>query len=151
MLPRDDATSLPLLYHLNSEPWFNFEAYRSSAYEPPRAFPAPGRCLDLSPAGPMSPLQTLLRARQSCRQFAERPLSLSELTALLHGAYGIVGGMQSTNGSWAVARPRDVFLEDHRESGRGDRGEVARGLVARRDPQSFHPEPGEERLRLARL
>jgi hypothetical protein len=27
MLPVDDAVSLPLLYHLNSEPWLNFEAY----------------------------------------------------------------------------------------------------------------------------
>src|ERR1041384_3717499 len=35
----------------------------------------------------------------------------------------------------SVARPRDVLLQDHREAGGGDRGEVARRLVARSDPQ----------------
>ena len=31
MLPIDDARTLPLLYHLNSEPWLNLEAYANSA------------------------------------------------------------------------------------------------------------------------
>ena len=29
MLPFEDGTSLSLLYHLNSEPWGNIEAYQS--------------------------------------------------------------------------------------------------------------------------
>ena len=105
MLRRDDAASLPLLYHLNSEPWFNFEAYRAAAYEPPRPFPARGRYLELPPCDVPSNLQTLLQARRSCRQFAERPLSRPDLAALLNGAYGVVGAMQAGNGSWALARP----------------------------------------------
>ena len=33
MLPFEDTTSLSLLYHLNSEPWENAEAYGNTMYE----------------------------------------------------------------------------------------------------------------------
>ena len=33
MIPVEDGTTLPLLYHLNSEPWMNLEAYAQHSYE----------------------------------------------------------------------------------------------------------------------
>ena len=33
MLPFEDETTLSLLFHLNSEPWANIEAYQSAVYE----------------------------------------------------------------------------------------------------------------------
>ena len=50
MIPVEDGTTLPLLYHLNSEPWMNLEAYAQHSYEvefkreagEALALPAPG-------------------------------------------------------------------------------------------------------------
>jgi hypothetical protein len=33
MIPFEDPTTLSLLYHLNSEPWLNTQAYNDSPYE----------------------------------------------------------------------------------------------------------------------
>ena len=35
MLHHDDTTTLPLLLHLNSEPWMNFDAYAAQSAEVP--------------------------------------------------------------------------------------------------------------------
>jgi SagB-type dehydrogenase family enzyme len=40
------------------------------------------------------PLEDVLAARRSSREFAEKPLTLAELGALLHAAYGVTGNLE---------------------------------------------------------
>jgi SagB-type dehydrogenase family enzyme len=106
MLPVDDAETLPLLYHFNSEPWLNLEAYNDPSNEvrfrelddkrPAIALPAPASD---------SALFRLLEQRSSCRRFERRPLSLSLLAEILAGAYGITGLARLPNGTNLCARP----------------------------------------------
>ncbi len=86
MLRADDASSLSLLFHLNSEPWVNpsasetpYEVEYKQSGGPAVALPAPQ---DTS-------LSRLLASRRSCRAFAPRPLPFATLSTLLKGAYGI--------------------------------------------------------------
>jgi SagB-type dehydrogenase family enzyme len=89
MLPFEDETTLSLLYHLNSEPWANLEAYQNAVYEvdykdltgvsPEQVLPRP---LETALAG-------LARRRASCRSFAVKPLPLSLLSTILSASYGI--------------------------------------------------------------
>lgn len=88
MFPADDGRSLSLLYHLNSEPWTNSAAFEA-VYEP---------CYDefgtggvsLPPVANDSQILKLLQTRRSCRAFAMREMSLSDLSTLLYGAYGVI-------------------------------------------------------------
>src|SRR5580698_7104927 len=89
MLPFEDPSTLSLLYHLNSEPWLNTEAYQGSAYEVEyRTVARPESALAL-PVAPTSPLQTLLQERCSCRRFQSRTMPLATVAALLAAAYGL--------------------------------------------------------------
>jgi SagB-type dehydrogenase family enzyme len=88
ILPADDATSLSLLFHLNSEPWLNFEAYEA-AYEVDYTEHAAAGAGVALPPPPAGALRELLLRRASCRAFDARPLALADLGALLAGAYGI--------------------------------------------------------------
>lgn len=89
MLPFEDETTLSLLFHLNSEPWANLEAYQNSVYEV--------EYKDLAGASPElalpQPLETefakLARRRASCRSFEVKPLPLSLLSNILAASYGI--------------------------------------------------------------
>ena len=90
MVPFEDATTLSLLYHLNSEPWRNDEAYRGDAYR--QEFlevesPAPRASL---PPAPGTPLSELIRLRRSCRAYQPRAMPLECVSALAAAAYGIV-------------------------------------------------------------
>lgn len=106
MLPVDDAETLPLLYHFNSEPWLNLEAYNDPSNEvrfrelddknPSIALPAPAAD---------SALFRLLERRSSCRQFEPRELSLSPLSEILAGAYGVTGLAVLPNGTNLCVRP----------------------------------------------
>ncbi|MDX6704706.1 MAG: hypothetical protein QOK16_3831 [Solirubrobacteraceae bacterium] len=117
-IPTDDATSLSLLFHLNSEPWLNAEAYDTPGHPgtplsldgtPPRALP---------PAG-ASPLTALLRARRSCRSFERRTMSLAVFSALLAAAAGVTERASLDDGTAFVRRgapsagglfPLDTFV-----------------------------------------
>jgi SagB-type dehydrogenase family enzyme len=87
-VPAEDATSLSLLYHLNSEPWLNYEAYEAAYEVEAKRYAAAGEGVALPPA-PATPLRELLLRRSSCRNFAPRPLTLADLGAVLAGAYGV--------------------------------------------------------------
>lgn len=88
MIRFEDATTLSLLYHLNSEPWLNVDAYQGASYEVDyKAFSNTDRTALSPPAD--SPLRRLLTRRKSCRRFAPRPLALRCLSDLLGNAYGI--------------------------------------------------------------
>jgi SagB-type dehydrogenase family enzyme len=91
MLPFEDGRSLPLLYHLNSEPWMNLEAY--SAYSGPMAFTSieTSRPKVPLPTIGASPLERLVARRQSCRHFTGESMRLKELASILHVAYGTLG------------------------------------------------------------
>ena len=106
MLPFEDGTSLSLIYHLNSEPWGNIEAYQSVSYEveykqvtpssPPLALPTPAE----------SDMTRIAARRWSCRAYEPKPLPLSTLGALLWGSYGITrtdAGL--LGGALALMRP----------------------------------------------
>lgn len=89
MLPFEDETTLSLLFHLNSEPWANIEAYQSAVYEVEYK-ELRGALLEheLPPAAETA-FAHLIRRRVSCRSFATRSLSLPLLSAALAASYGI--------------------------------------------------------------
>jgi SagB-type dehydrogenase family enzyme len=97
VIPLDDPTSLSLLFHLNSEPWLNDEAYKSGSASQEFKRPA-GIMADVPlPVPAPSALGDLLHQRRSCRAFAVREMPLHALSALLAAAYGIVEADSSGN------------------------------------------------------
>jgi SagB-type dehydrogenase family enzyme len=68
-----EARNLALLFHLNSEPWMNQQAYDE-------------------PSAPHSFSKfDIIRSRYSCRNFTGEPLSLEQVASLFHRAYGVLG------------------------------------------------------------
>lgn len=108
MIPVKDPTTLSLLFHLNSEPWLDVDAYRAAAAGLPvdDGLPVDGGLDDgglvdggglddaaevaLPDAAPTA-LDRLLAGRRSCRAFAPAPMPLAVLASLLGAAYGTVG------------------------------------------------------------
>jgi SagB-type dehydrogenase family enzyme len=89
MLPFDDETTLSRLFHLNSEPWANTEAYQSAVYEVEyKDVAATSPELPL-PQPPDTALTRLASKRASCRAFEPKTLPLQLLSAVLWGSYGI--------------------------------------------------------------
>ena len=88
MIRFDDASTLSLLYHLNSEPWHNTEAYEGTPYEVEYKQFA-GAPSTLLPPPSESALRTLLIKRESHRYFSGRPLALASLSDLLANGGGI--------------------------------------------------------------
>src|SRR5262245_22869669 len=95
MIAIEDATTLSSLYHLNSEPWLNTDAYqqpndfaalRCSAAEHAARLPLP--------APPGSHLGDLIHKRSSCRQYQKRPMPTLVLAGLLTSAYGLTRRVQ---------------------------------------------------------
>ena len=104
MLPVKDAYSLPLLYHLNSEPWLNIEAYNDPTNEV-QFKQVESAAVPLPPAHKSSALNKLLQARHSCRQFKRQLLRLDALSEILAGAYGIQDILPAQTGNWGCTRP----------------------------------------------
>jgi SagB-type dehydrogenase family enzyme len=89
IIPYDDITALSLLYHINSEPWQNLEAYQGAGYEVEyKGMAVPDNVLSLPPPQ-ATPLLMLLQSRESCRQFHQRTMSQATLSTLLAGSYGV--------------------------------------------------------------
>jgi SagB-type dehydrogenase family enzyme len=95
MIPLEDPTSLSLLFHLNSEPWLNDDAYRTAAG--PQEFKEPGAVVSAVAMPRPSPtaLSETIRQRRSCRAFAETVIPLASVSSLLDDAYGIVNATPS--------------------------------------------------------
>jgi SagB-type dehydrogenase family enzyme len=89
MLPLDDPTALSLLFHLNSEPWLNDDAYRTAPG--PQEFKRHDAVLEevALPASPPSALTKLIQQRKSCREFTRTMMPLTHVAALLNEAYGV--------------------------------------------------------------
>ncbi len=98
MLSANDSRGLTLLFHLNSEPWLNQEAYSAAAHVP-HFMPSPiGQSQVLLPLSEPSPLMQVLQRRHSCRRFQETELELVALADLLRGAYGVFDGEAPAGG-----------------------------------------------------
>ena len=94
MIPLEDPTTLSLLFHLNSEPWLNDEAYQGSTMNQELKVPE-GVVGEVSlPRPAQSTLTDLLGHRRSYRDFARVEMPLAHASELLAAGYG------------AVARPR---------------------------------------------
>jgi SagB-type dehydrogenase family enzyme len=106
MLPFEDETSLSLLYHLNSEPWGNVEAYQNITYEVEYKQVTPAAPPLILPPLPESKVTRLANMRRSCRAYEPKTLHLSSLSALLWGSYGITRTDNTLlSGSLALLRP----------------------------------------------
>lgn len=83
MLPYEDARSLSLLYHLNSEPWQTPDVPGDQLLDH-------GDRTDLArvdlPRPADTPLRALFARRASCRHFTARPLEAARLATLLANA-----------------------------------------------------------------
>lgn len=89
MIPADDATTLSLLYHINTEPWYNSEAYEAAKdYEVEYKEIVSARDVLTLPAPSETPLMRLLQARESCRDYNLRPMPAQVLSNLLACGYG---------------------------------------------------------------
>ena len=89
MIPLEDPTTLSLLFHLNSEPWLNDEAYKSGAAN--QEFKRPeGILAETALPEVQNSLSELFRKRRSCRAFSCETMPLTQVAALLAAAYGIV-------------------------------------------------------------
>jgi SagB-type dehydrogenase family enzyme len=88
MLSVHDTRSLPLLFHLNSEPWLNPDAYASEGYEV--HYKQMGEIDEAVRLPPREAggLDTLIAQRVSCRCYAAKFLPLATLGEMLAGAYG---------------------------------------------------------------
>lgn len=90
ILPLKDGETLSQLFHINSEPWANAEAYREAAdYEVHYKEVASDEVVTL-PTPEASWLLGLLSARSSCREYQLRSMALETLSTILKCAYGII-------------------------------------------------------------
>jgi SagB-type dehydrogenase family enzyme len=99
MIRPDDPTTLSLLFHLNSEPWLNDEAYHQGAPCPEPATLVAGPASVALPAARPSGLNSLAQRRRSCRDFEVTSLPLSTVADLLASAYGIVEVVPGAQGA----------------------------------------------------
>jgi SagB-type dehydrogenase family enzyme len=105
MLRADDASTLPLLFHMNSEPWLNVDAYQDPAHQMYfKAVAGEASRIGL-PSPPETPLRQAIRTRRSCRTFANRPLPLASLAGLLADAYTVTGLTDGPEGRPMYTRP----------------------------------------------
>src|SRR5215813_10647522 len=90
MIPFEDPTSLSALFHLNSEPWLNDEAYQNAGAA--QEFKQPKQVLAeiALPAASQSSLSELFQRRCSCRTYVLETMPLATLGDLLASAYGAV-------------------------------------------------------------
>ena len=105
MLPAEDATTLSLLYHVNSEPWLNYDAYSDpqnemsfKQFQNVSSQPLPEPNFD-------SAVRRAIRERRSCRSFAEEPMPLAQLADILANAYGISGLIENPGELKSYSRP----------------------------------------------
>ena len=104
MLPYDDPLSLALLFHLNSEPWLNTAAYDDPhAHVEFKSVAPTDQSVSLPDPDATALIATASR-RTSCRDFALRALTLTQLATMLHASYGVLGLRTWPNGRRTLGR-----------------------------------------------
>lgn len=88
VLDAADTRSLALLYHLNSEPSLNLEAYEEGYESHAKVIARSGESIALPDTDGGSAVFQAIRRRKSCRAFAPTPLALTDLAEILAGTYG---------------------------------------------------------------
>jgi SagB-type dehydrogenase family enzyme len=88
MIPLEDPTTLSLLFHLNSEPWLNDDAYKGGSVNQELKVPDDVIAEIALPRPAGSALMELLAQRYSCREFAQSEMSIENASALLAASYG---------------------------------------------------------------
>jgi SagB-type dehydrogenase family enzyme len=89
MLPMDDSTSLSRLFHLNSEPWLNLEAYESEGYHVQHKHVGEiAAAITLPPLRLPAGMLALLMARSSCRTYEDSSLPINLVAEIVGGAFG---------------------------------------------------------------
>ena len=82
MIRSQDPTTLSELFHLNSEPWLNEDAYRAAPYHQEfKQLQSVGPRVALPPT-PDTALSKLVRDRKSVRGYVRRSMPLDLLSAL---------------------------------------------------------------------
>lgn len=119
MIKFEDATTLSLLFHLNSEPWLNNEAYRGDAYHQEfKEIDSPAAPIRL-PLPAESELTRLIRLRTSCRTYLPEAMPLESVSVLAKAAYGALGTLDLPEGTSFFRRsvpsagglfPLEVFI-----------------------------------------
>lgn len=90
IIPLKDGEALSRLFHINSEPWANTEAYEQAKdYEVEYREIANESAPISLPAAAETQLMKLLKARQSCREYEAKSISLATLASIMTCAYGI--------------------------------------------------------------
>src|SRR5262249_5451446 len=89
MIPLKDGETLSRLFHLNSEPWSNAEAYREAQDYEVEYKQIPGSRRINLPEPEDSALLKLLRSRTSCRDYRLDRLPFEAFSTILKCAYGI--------------------------------------------------------------
>jgi SagB-type dehydrogenase family enzyme len=103
MITLEDSTSLALLYHLNSEPWMNTEAYQAGGSVEYLTLEHSGPALPLPPPGE-SAITKLVRARYSCRKFQPQQMPLATLSMLVWAANGLTRQGELPDGNLWMSR-----------------------------------------------
>lgn len=101
-LPADDATTLALLYHLNSGVWSNLEAYTESSYEMKFKVVPDANPIRLTEPQRPSELAKLIERRRSCRRYAKQTMPFETAARILHSSYGTTGLLHDTGLPWPI-------------------------------------------------
>jgi SagB-type dehydrogenase family enzyme len=131
MLPVDDAFTLQRLYHLNSEPWLNLEAYADPSHEMVfKSISSEGESLPLPKRAIETACGQWIARRRSCRKFADKPMPLEQFGTLLGDAFGITGVVSGPDGQAMYSRaapsagalyPLEIYAVTRRVEGLADR------------------------------
>jgi SagB-type dehydrogenase family enzyme len=105
LLRTDDPSTLPLLFHLNSEPWLNLEAYSDPVHEMLFKSVAPSATRVQLARPEDTPLRQSIRERRSCRVFADRSMPLASLAGILADTYSVTGVTDGPEGRPMYTRP----------------------------------------------
>ena len=103
MIPVDDPTTLSLLFHLNSEPWLNDEAY-AAAYKVDYRTVGPSESALPLPVPSDSALARLIHDRCSVRRFEKRKMPIETLSTLLWAANGLTRQAELPDGVSCINR-----------------------------------------------
>jgi SagB-type dehydrogenase family enzyme len=105
MLPIEDSTSLSRLFHLNSEPWLNLEAYASESYGVQyKRVGDPAAAIALPTLPRRDGLRALLAARGSCRAYDDNPLPMELMAEVIGGALSFTRTIKLQGGIEMQAR-----------------------------------------------